>query len=101
MMTTNDSGGLMAAPRRTIKNASDPRGQLGAYLRHWIDTHHGGDASRLAKSLGVSVRAVQKWCEGSNSPAMADLGRVAEAMGFANWGKLATAACRHAESRQL
>jgi transcriptional regulator with XRE-family HTH domain len=86
----------MGRPRTKPRDLTDPRGQLGAYVESWIDKHHGGDKSRLADALGVSLRTVSKWCEGEHSPDLPMLDTLAKAMGFTDWGKLACAAIRHA-----
>lgn len=94
--TATTVGRSMAArPRNKVENTSDPRGQFGAFLRHWIDTNHDGDPKRLADALGVSVRAVQTWMKGQAGPTFADLGRIASELGFADWSKLAAAVVRH------
>ena len=76
---------MSPANRKPIKNQGDPRAQFAAFLRSWIDKHHGGDEERLAKSLGVTGRAIRKWCEGASGPAFGDLDTVAEALGYADW----------------
>ena len=81
----------MGKARGKIKNQDDPRGQLAAFLRDWIDRKHGGDANRLAKSLGVSVRTIRYWATGQKSPQLADLNKVASALGYRDWSKLAAA----------
>lgn len=86
--------GGMGRPRNQ-PDLSDPRGQLGAYLRAWIDRHHAGDEDRLAKVLGVTPRAVRKWCEGASAPDLVKLDSLAKEMGFADWMKLAAAVSRH------
>lgn len=84
---------MAAKPRSTTKNADDPRGKFGSFLRHWIDKHHDGDESRLASTLGVSPRAVRKWCEGTHGPKFERLDDIASAMNLGEWTDLA-AACR-------
>lgn len=79
---------------RKEPNLSDPRGQLGAFLRQWIDKHHGGDESRLADAVGVSDRAVRKWCEGAAAPDLFKLDALAKAMSYDDWTKLASAVAR-------
>ena len=98
-MTRNDSGGLLEAPRMgkargQIKNTGDPRGQFAAFLRDWIDRKHGGDESRLAGALGVSTRTVQYWMIGEKSPRFEHLHKIATAMGYSDWSKLAAAIIR-------
>lgn len=88
---------MAAKPRSQTKNTDDPRGQFGAFLRDWIDRKHDGDESRLAAMLDVSDRAVRKWCEGANAPPLADLDRIAKAMGYTDWGAMASAAVRHSK----
>lgn len=93
-LSSPQSPGMAAKPRAQTKNTDDPRGQFGAFLRDWIDRKHDGDESRLAAALGISDRAVRKWCEGANAPPLADLDRIAKAMGYSDWGALASAAVR-------
>lgn len=88
--------GGMGRPRTKPRDLTDPRGQLGAYVEAWIDKHHGGDKNRLAVALGVSYRTVSKWCEGEHAPDLVTLNALAEAMGFDDWSKLASAAVRAA-----
>lgn len=88
--------GSMGRPRSKPRNLSDPRGQLGAYVESWIAKHHDGDRQRLADALGVSLRTIGKWCEGEHGPDLETLGKLAAAMGFDDWSKLAAAAVRHA-----
>lgn len=82
---------LAAKPRSETKNINDPRGRFGKFLRNWIDKHYSGDEKPLAKVLGVSERAIRKWCEGSNGPTFESLDRVAVALGFEDWGALGAA----------
>ena len=82
----------MARPRSAIKNVSDPRGQLGAFLRAWFDANPTRTDEQMAKAMGVSARAVRKWCEGAASPSVRDLDRLAKFCGMKNWGELAAAA---------
>lgn len=84
----------MPRPRGPTKNYNDPRGQLGRFLRAWIDRHYSGDESQLAKAMGVSDRAVRKWCEGAASPRLTDFGRLADALGYSDWAALAAAVVR-------
>lgn len=94
MAVAMKNGLAMPRPRTPTKNEGDPRHELGRFLRAWIDRHHAGDESRLAKAMGVSDRAVRKWCEGAASPPLSDFGRLADAMGYADWGSLAVAVVR-------
>lgn len=82
-------------PRTKEPDLTDPRGQLGAYLRFWIDKHRAGDVSTIAKALDISDRAVTKWCEGESAPDLLKLHLLAKEMGFADWTKLAAAVARH------
>jgi transcriptional regulator with XRE-family HTH domain len=97
MGKANDTGGLsskaprMGKARGQVKNTGDPRGQFGAFLRDWIDRKHGGDESRLAATMGVSDRAVRRWMSGDNAPPLSDLDRLAAALGYDDWSKLAVA----------
>ena len=84
----------MTRPRTKEPDLTDPRGQLGAFLRHWIDKHHAGDAKRLADALGITPRAVTKWCEGESAPDLVKLAALAKEMGFDNWAKLGAAAIK-------
>ena len=88
-------GPSVTRPRTKEPNLKDPRGQLGSFLRSWIDKHHAGDEGRIAKALGVSPRAVTKWCEGESAPDLFKLDLLAKEMGFADWTKLAAAVARH------
>lgn len=90
--TTGDVG----KPRTKVVDPSTPKGQFGIYVRHWIDKHHGGDVERIAKAVGVSERAVTKWCEGESAPDLEKLALLADAMGFSHWSALGAAAQRHA-----
>ena len=92
VQTTNDSGGLMAAPRRTIKNASDPRGQLGAYLRHRFDTNV--DEAAFTKAVGKKPRTIRDWLNGRSGPGFGELNIVANALGLADWTALSAAVKR-------
>lgn len=87
----------MGRKRSKPRDLTDPRGQLGAYVEAWIDRHYDGDKQRLADALGVSYRTVSKWCEGEHSPDLPTMNALAKAMGLEDWGKLATAAVRHAK----
>jgi transcriptional regulator with XRE-family HTH domain len=82
---------IMGRKRSKPRDLTDPRGQLGAYVEAWIDKNHGGDKSRLADALGLSVRTIGKWCEGEHAPDLPGLNDHAKAMGFADWGKLGNA----------
>jgi hypothetical protein len=93
-MAVKMAGSMAAKPRSETKNADDPRGQFGKFLRWWIDRHHGGDLGPLAQSLDVSERTIGKWAEGAHSPALQDFDRVAKALGMADWGELARAVVR-------
>jgi hypothetical protein len=86
---------MAAKPRNETKNQDDPRGQFGAFLRDWIDAKHDGDEKRLATMLDMSDRAVRLWMAGDTGPAFSDLGRVAKALGYADWAALAAAVVRH------
>ena len=97
MAASTPGAAVAAKPRTETKNASDPRGQFGAFLRHWIDKHLGGDEKRLADKLDLSDRTIRKWIEGANGPAFQDLDRIALAMGYSDWGALASAAVRYAK----
>lgn len=88
---------MSARPRGDTVNADDPRGQFGSFLRHWVDTKQGGDEKPLAKELGKSDRTIRAWITGHHGPAFEDLDRIAKAMGYANWAKLAAAVVRYAE----
>jgi len=68
------------------------------FVRDWLDRHPNLDRDKFAESLGVSWRAVTKWCEGESAPDLVKLDALAKAMGLANWAKLAAAAVRFAES---
>ncbi len=89
----------LSRPRTKEVDATDPRGQLGIFLRHWIDTNHGGKLDRLAEATGVSARAVSKWCEGESAPDLLKLDILAKAMGFADWSKLAAAAVKFSQAK--
>jgi len=100
MATAKDNRGSIKAsamspkPRGEQNNTEDPRGRFGAFLRHWIDTNHGGDESRLAESLGLAPRTIRAWMKGNNGPAFQDLDRVAEALGYQDFGSLGVAVRR-------
>lgn len=93
-----NKGPIVNRPRREIENMNDPRGQFASLLRHWLDKHHHGDGAPLAKSLGVSLRTIQTWAKGQAGPPLADLNRVALALGFSDWSKLAAAAVKHSRT---
>lgn len=95
MTTTAKETGRMGKARGPIKNQGDPRGQFAAFLRDWIDRKHGGDAGRLAASLGVSDRTIRNWMAGE-APALDRLPEIAAALGFDDWAKLAAAVVRFA-----
>lgn len=78
-------------PKSAASNKNDPRGQFGEFLYAWIAKHHEGDEERLATALGMTDRAIRKWCEGKSGPAFSDLDRVAKALGMADWTDLAIA----------
>ena len=83
---------MAARPHSDVENTGDPRGQFGLFLRAWLATH---SATDLADELDVSIRTVQTWAKGQAGPAFQDLDRVAVAMGFADWSRLAAAIVRH------
>jgi transcriptional regulator with XRE-family HTH domain len=87
-------GRSVARPRTKEVDLTDPRGQLGAYLRHWIDTKGRGDVKAVADATGVSPRAVTKWCEGESAPDLLKLDVLAKHLGFDDWSKLAVAAVK-------
>lgn len=82
-------------PRDDVENQGDPRGQFALFLRDWIDRKHGGSPQPLAKALDCDIRAVQRWMKGQNGPAFGDLDRVANALGFSDWAKLAAAVTKY------
>lgn len=86
----------MPKPRGETQNLKDPRGQLGSFLRHWIDRHHDGDESRLATAMDVSPRVVRYWIAGTKSPKFATFNKLAKALGFSDWARLAVAVNKHA-----
>lgn len=95
LMRSTKRSATLSRPRTKEVDRNDPRGQLGLFVRHWIDKHHGGDKSRLATALGISARAVAKWCEGEAAPDLLKLDQLAKEMGFADWSKLASAAVKY------
>jgi transcriptional regulator with XRE-family HTH domain len=97
-MARSLKGLAVTRPRTKEPDLTDPRGQLGAYLRYWIDKNHAGDAKRLADALGISARAVTKWCEGESGPDLFKLDLLAKEMGFSDWSKLAAAAVKFSAS---
>lgn len=88
-------GPAVTRPRTKEPNLKDPRGQLGSFVRHWIDKHRAGDVKGLADTLGISPRAVTKWCEGETAPDLLKMDLLAKEMGFTDWMKLAAAVARH------
>lgn len=80
-----------ALPRQRdpVNNPNDPRGQLGKFLRAWIDDHYDGDESKISGPMGISERAVRKWCEGNAAPSLADFDRLARVLKFKDWATLA------------
>lgn len=90
----------MGRKRSKPRDLTDPRGQLGAYVEAWIDKHHDGDKSRLADSLGLGLRTVQKWCEGESSPDFSTLNRLAQLLGHADWIALGGAVSRFVAKRK-
>jgi transcriptional regulator with XRE-family HTH domain len=97
-MNAQATVGRMSRPRTKVVDTSDPRGQLGVYLRHWLDKKPDPPEAieAVAGVCGVTTRAVTKWCEGESGPDLAKLNLLAIHMGFADWSKLATAAVRFA-----
>ena len=94
-MKPSKKGPNVNRPRNEVENLDDPRGQFGVFLRAWIDKNHDGTPTKLAGALKLKVRTIQTWAKGQSGPAFADLNRVALAMGFADWSKLAVAIVRH------
>ena len=83
---------VAARPQHDVENTDDPRGQFGLFLRAWLETHSAKD---LAEELGVSIRTLQTWGKGQAGPAFQDLDRIAAALGYSDWSKLAAAIVRH------
>lgn len=83
-------------PRTKQLDKTDAKGQLGLFLRDYLSKHP--DAEKLiADHMGISTRAVRKWCEGESAPSISDLDTLAKFIGYDDWGKLATAAIRFAK----
>lgn len=94
-MVGSTKGPAVTRPRTKEPDLADPRGQLGSFLRHWIDKHRQGEVKGIADATGVSERAVTKWCEGESAPDLYKLDLLAKEMGFSDWTKLAAAVARH------
>ncbi len=89
---------LAARPRNDTKHADDPRGQIAKYLRHVVDSGQQSEGS-LAKALKKSERTIRTWLLAANSPKVADLDELAEALGFADWVDLAIAIRKHGHKK--
>jgi hypothetical protein len=87
--STNKGAALSPRPRDPVNNANDPRGQLGRFLRAWIDEHYDGDESKISEPMGISERAVRKWCEGNAAPSLSDFAKLAKVLKFRDWAALA------------
>lgn len=88
------------APREpSTENTDDPRGKFGRFLRDWLARHDDRKGDALASELGMKdSRSIRWWAQGKSGPQFADLDRVAEAMGYQNWAKLAAAVERFHEA---
>ncbi|MGD9719779.1 MAG: helix-turn-helix domain-containing protein [Pirellulales bacterium] len=86
---------LVPAKRKKPRNTSDPRGQFARFLRAYYDDRKARDGTytqqALAAALGISVRGLRFWLKGDSGPAFEDLDVVAAALGYRDWGALATA----------
>lgn len=93
----SNKGSDLNRPRTKQVDTSDARGQLGVFLRDRIDKRYQGDEKAIADAMGISDRAVRKWCEGESAPSLSDLDRLAKFLGYEDWSKLAVAAVRFAK----
>lgn len=87
----------MAPVEPKTANTDDPRGRFGRFLRAWLARHDDKKGDTLAKALGMNSRSIRLWMQGETGPSFADLNRVAEALGYADWSLLAAAVERFCE----
>ena len=79
-------------------NSDDPRGRFGRFLRAHLARKGDKKGDDLADALGMeSGRSIRLWMQGETGPAFKDLDRVARAIGYENWAKLAVAVERFCE----
>lgn len=95
-MSETSTMGAVNRPRTKQLDKTDAKGQLGLFLREYLSKHPDAE-KQIAAHMGISTRAVRKWCEGESAPAISDLDKLAKFIGYGDWSKLAAAAVRFAK----
>lgn len=95
-MNAMSTVGSVNRPRTKQLDKSDAKGQLGLLLRDYLKKHPDAE-ERISSHMGITPRAVRKWCEGESGPSISDLDKLAKFIGYEDWGKLASAAVRFAK----
>jgi len=73
----------VARPRKKEPDTSTTAGMFAAYLAHLIDKR-GTSVDAVAEATGINRATIFRWLSGDYSPDVADLDRLAIALGFAD-----------------